>query len=226
MNSFFSSVNVWRKALIEPNCLTFIMCNIKTLVIDTNVVWHARLVDKLNCHRYKFGTRSKDTLAGNFSKSIWSGHFQPLEFVFCRVSFLFGPYWCRNRASHSAPSTTRALFLKFQAGRLFSSEAIMTLLTRQTIIFKSRSMASELSASKHQQRRRQNSLPETTRPASTAAVEMQKNEFISRLSAATTSDEESICSRGRHGLMSCFVTSNFFHKTKRREEKKTGLLRK
>ena len=50
----------------------------------------------------------------------------------------------------------------------------MTLLTRQTIIFKSRSMASELSASKHQQRRRQNSLPETTRPASTAAVEMQK----------------------------------------------------
>ena len=73
MNSFFlifSSVNVWSKALIEPNCLAFNMCNIKTLDIDTNVVWHARLVDKWNCHRYKFGTRSKDTLAANFSKSI------------------------------------------------------------------------------------------------------------------------------------------------------------
>ena len=100
----------------------------------------------------------------------------------------------------------------------------MTLLTRQTIIFKSRSMASELSASKHQQRRRQNSLPETTRVD--GSCRNAKNEFISRLSAATTSDEESICSRGRHGLMSCFVTSNFFHETKRREEKKTSLLRK
>ena len=127
---------------------------------------------------------------------------------------LFCPLVMFIRKPHSAHSVP-GLFLKFQAGRLFSSEAIMTLLTRQTIIFKSRSMASasELSASKHEQRRRPNSVRETKNQHTSVdgCCRNAKNEFIFvfRLSVVT-SDEASICSRGRHGLMSCFVITCYF----------------